>query len=260
MSMQITWAFGWAKWAFGRRAACTLGLVLLAACAKGPGEPSAEVELSQAIGQVIRQRLAPKPEPLVLTRAMLDAQAVPHLEVVLEDQELTGYLGLLLSRRDDLPGEITHWSAADGTALIFRNGMLIASRGMADNLLSAEVAAKGLQPGPAHGGQRSYQLRSGDFSARQVVLACVLQDLGPATLEIVEQSYPTRHLQERCESQAAGAAPKIVINEYWIDSQPRPPSGPQTDYLARHQTRLVRQSRQWAGPGLGYLRIRDLSS
>lgn len=242
---------------------CLASVMLLAACAKGPGEPSAEVELSQAITQVIRQRLAPKPEPLVLTRALLDSQEVPHLEVRVEDQELTGYLGLLLSRRDDLPGEITHWSAADGSALIFRNGMLIASRGMAGNLLSARVPAQGLEPGPAHGGARSYQLRDGDFAARPITLACSLEDLGPVTLEIVGLRYPTRHLQERCESAGEGSAQqpgqKIVINEYWVDSLPRPPSGPQTNYLARYQTRLVRQSRQWAGPEIGYLRLRDLS-
>lgn len=241
------------------QAAAAIGLALLAACAKGPGEPSAEVELSQAIGQVIRQRLAPKPEPLVLTRTLLDSQDVPHIEILVEDQEVTGYLGLLLSRRDDLPGEITQWSAADGTALSFRNGMLISSRGLAGNLLSASVPAAGLQPGPAHGGARSYQLRTGDFTARAIILACSLQDLGPVTLEIVELGYPTRHLQERCETPGEGQAQKVVINDYWIDSQPRPVSGPQTDYLARHQTRLVRQSRQWAGPGVGYLRIRDLS-
>lgn len=236
-----------------------LGVALLAACAKGPGEPSAEVELTQAITQVVRQRLAPKPEPLVLSRALLDSQDVPHIEIVVEEQDLTGYLGLLLSRRDDLPGEITQWSAADGTALIFRNGMLIASRGLAGNLLSASVPAAGLQPGPAHGGARSYQLRTGDFAARPITLACNLQDLGPVTLEIVELRYATRHLQERCETVGDGLHQKVVINDYWIDSQSRPPSGPQSDYLARHQTRLVRQSRQWAGPTVGYLRIRDLS-
>lgn len=241
------------------RVVAAIMLSLLAACAKGPGEPSAEVELSQAIGQVIRQRLAPDPAPLVVTRALLDSQAVPHVEVVVEDQDLTGYLGLLLSRRDNLPGEITHWSAADGSALSFRNGMLIASRGMAGNLLSAAVPAEGLHPGPAHGGARSYQLRSGDFEARSVTLACSLQDLGPVTLEIVDLRYPTRHIQERCETLEEGARAKVVINDYWIDSQPRPRTGPQTDYLARHQPRFVRQSRQWAGPQIGYLRIRDLS-
>jgi len=69
-------------------------------------------------------------------------------------------------------------------------------------------------------------------------MACSLQDLGPAPVEIVEVTYATRHLQERCE-----AAGSVVVNDYWVDSR----SG------------RVWQSRQWAGPTIGYLRLRQLT-
>ena len=58
-----------------------------------------------------------------------------------------------------------------------------------------------------------------------------------ASEEIVELKFNTRHLQEQC-SNALGQ----VTNDYWVDSQDG----------------TVRQSRQWAGPYIGYLRLRRL--
>jgi len=70
-------------------------------------------------------------------------------------------------------------------------------------------------------------------------LSCDLQDLGMETIVIVERSHHTRHLQERCEGGGGG-----VVNDYWVD-----PNRP-----------VVWQSRQWAGPNVGYLRLRRLKN
>lgn len=228
--------------------ALACGLILaLAGCNSGPDEASAEIVVSKTIRQLIKQQFEPDPEPVVVTRAILDGLAEPHIEVIVEKRDLTGYLGLRRIRHDDLPGEITHWSAADGTALSFRNGMLIASRGLGGNLLSAAVPAKSDIPGPAHGGQRSYQLRAGDNEARAIIMACTVQDLGPEQLEIVERSYATRHLREQCESSSGTeqtATRPVIVNDYWVDSS----------------RGKVWKSRQWGGPEIGYLRFRDFSS
>ena len=226
------------------RAGLLLALMALSACSTGPAETTADVELAKVIGARISQWRKPKPEPLVVTRALLEQLDQPHIEVLVEREDLTGYMGLHLTRRDDLPGEITIWRSSDNATLAFRNGMLMTSRGLGDDLLSAEVPAVADQPGPARGGGRSYSLRGGDNQAFQLNMVCSVTDLGPETIEIVELRYTTRHLQEHCEGGEGIGAKGVVVNDYWIDSR----------------TAKLWQSRQWAGPGIGYLRIRDLAS
>lgn len=219
-------------------------LVALSGCTKGPEEASGAIELGRAIRTLIAERRADPPAPLQINRAFLDQFPQPHLEIIVEASEVTGYLGLVLSRRDDLPGQITTWSAADNSALTFRNGMLIATRGLAGNLISASVPAQEGRPGPAQGGERRYHLRAGNNQEQVITLACDITDLGPQNLEIYERIYATRHLQEHCEGRSKEGRPTVVVNDYWVDSQ----------------NQKVWKSRQWAGPEIGYLRIRDLSS
>lgn len=230
----------------GLRAAlmALVGLMTLAGCSRGPEEASGAIELGRAIRSLIAERRAGDPAPLQINRAFIEQFQQPHLEIIVERPDLTGYLGLGLTRQDDLPGEITTWSADDNSALIFRNGMLIATRGLAGNLISADVPVKNGIAGPAHGGQRRYYLRSGNNQERVVTLACEITDLGPDPLEIYERFYRTRHLQEHCEGPVQNGQKTVVLNDYWVDSQ----------------NKKVWKSRQWAGPEIGYLRIRDLSN
>jgi hypothetical protein len=226
------------------RAGLLLVLMALSACSTGPAETTADVELVKVIGARITQWRKPKPEPIVVTRALLEQLDQPHIEVRVERDDLTGYMGLHLTRRDDLPGEITIWRSSDNATLALRNGLLMTSHGLGDDLLSAEVPAVGDQPGPARGGGRSYSLRGGDNQAFQLNMVCGVTDLGPETIEIVGIRYTTRHLQEHCEGGEGIGAKGVVVNDYWIDSRDA----------------KLWQSRQWAGPGIGYLRIRDLAS
>ena len=218
--------------------------LLLSACSTGPAETTADVELAKTIGARISQWRKPKPEPIVVTRALLAQLGQPHIEVLVEREALTGYMGLHLTRSDDLPSEITIWRSSDNATLAFRNGMLITTHGLGGDLLSAQVPAVGDQPGPARGGGRSYSLRAGDNQAFQLNMVCSVTDLGAETIEIIGIRYATRHLQEHCEGGEGIGAKGVVVNDYWVDSR----------------NAKIWQSRQWAGPQTGYLRIRDLAS
>ncbi|MGR3762371.1 YjbF family lipoprotein (plasmid) [Roseobacteraceae bacterium NS-SX3] len=213
--------------------------LLAAGCAQGPEKAPLEVEIFQTIRQQIALRRAPKPERPPLTRAALDTVEGAHIEVTIEESGVFAYLSQQLVRRDGHPGEIVVWRTEDNVTLAMRDGMLVATRGLGDDILSASVPAdgQGLQ-GPAHGGARSFEIRGLDNGSRRLTLACERRDLGPETIEIVEIRYATRHLQERCEG--AGG---VIVNDYWADSR----SG------------RIWQSRQWAGPETGYLRIRQLT-
>ena len=216
-------------------------LALATGCAKGPEDTPLELEIGKLVRDQLKVRWnrAEAPKPPVLTRALLDTIQEPHVEVVIENVDLRDYVTLQLAREDDLPGQIEVWRTVDNITFSFRDGMLIATRGLRGTLLSAEVAADGQGAmGPASGGQRRYTFRGDDEGAFQITLACELRELGTKSLEIVERFYSVRHLQEDCTGPAGGK----IVNDYWIDSR----SG------------RLWQSRQWAGPTLGYIRFRQV--
>ncbi|NIZ15501.1 YjbF family lipoprotein [Phaeobacter sp. HF9A] len=216
-------------------------LALLAACAQGPEDTPLELEVGQVIREQVRLRSnrKNKPQPPTLTRALLDTIQEPHVEMVIEDVDLRDYLTLQLARNDDQPGRIEIWHTVDNITFGFRDGMLISTRGLRGTLLSAQVPADGQGAmGPASGGQRFYEFSGDDNGSYQIWLACDLQDLGAKALDVVGKTYPTRHLREVCQGQDGGR----VINDYWVDS------------LGGR----VRQSRQWAGPDIGYIRTRQV--
>ncbi|MBT8154493.1 YjbF family lipoprotein [Epibacterium ulvae] len=216
-----------------------VGLALLAACAKGPERTPLEVEIFSTIREQIALRRAPKQERPPLTRALLDTLGSPYIEVTLEANGIFAYLQPQLVRRDDGPGEVVHWVTEDQVSVTLRDGILIATRGLRGDLLSASTLAQSGGPqGPEGRGARLFDLRFGDHESKTLEMACTVADLGAEPLEIVEITYATHHLQETCE----GANGRIV-NDFWVDSR----------------TGRVWQSRQWAGPLNGYIRIRQLT-
>ncbi|OIQ32464.1 MAG: hypothetical protein BM562_04115 [Alphaproteobacteria bacterium MedPE-SWcel] len=224
---------------WGLGAALMLGL--LTGCARGPEDTPLEIEIGQVIRDQIRLRRgkATAPKPPVLTRALLETIAEPHIEVEIEEVKLRDYLTLQVARQDDVPGRIELWRSVDNISFGFRDGMLISTRGLRGTLLSAAVPADGQGAmGPASGGLRRYEFAGDDNASYRVQLACELRDLGAEPLEIVGLIYPTQHLQEYCR----GAQGGVILNDYWVD---------------RRDGRLW-QSRQWAGPEVGYIRVRQV--
>lgn len=220
-------------------AAALAAALLLAGCSQGPEKTPAELEVVKAVTDLVSRRRNPPPPAAELSRALLDRQTQAYIEVVIENREAKAYLTRSLSRRDGSPGQVEVWRTLDNVSVALRNGMVIATRGLGGGLLSAQVPAADGIAGPAHGGARRYTVRAEGNGQAVLSMACSLHDLGPETVEIVEITHPARHLQERCEGSGG-----VVVNDYWVDSRP-----------GRTQ---VWQSRQWAGPETGYVKIRQL--
>ena len=222
-----------------------LGLVLtLAGCSGGNDRPAANVQLMAAVRSGVAARAAGRGAPEAMTRARLDALGPgPFLEATREKTGQTAYLFVNAERPDRGGGAVTVWRTEDAVTLALRGGVLIATRGLGGDVLSTEMQAPPSgRPGPAAGGQRVQHIRDSDDGVVPLALACAAAEIGPETLDVLGRRYPTRHLRERCEGGGG-----IVINDYWIDSPPGPGGG------------AVRQSRQWGGPYVGYLRLRRLT-
>jgi hypothetical protein len=213
-------------------------LSVLAACGGGVDAPSLQLQVIDAVRETVTARTAPRPERPPLTRAVLDTLDGAFLEVTRERADLNAFLYVSATTRDTAPGAITIWRTETNETLILRGGVLIATRAMGGDVLSSDVriALGGL--GPASGA-RVLQVLDADNKQARLSLACEVDDMGPETIEIIGARHATRHLRERCDG--AGGT---VVNDYWVDAGQG----------------LIWQSRQWAGPHVGYLRLRQITN
>lgn len=217
----------------------TFAALIQAGCSGGTAEAPLQLQALAASQQIIKARLAgPKAARPPLRRADLDPLEGSFLEVTLERRDQLAYLSVNATRHDDLPGKITVWRTQDNVTLAMRNGVLIATRGLGGDILSSLVQVQGTSPGPSGGGEHVQMIRSLDAQEVRLSLVCELVDLGPSTIVIVERNHLTRHLQQRCSGGGGD-----VVNDYWVDER----------------AGLVWQSRQWAGPNIGYMRFRRLT-
>ena len=232
-----------------RRALFVAGALgaILAGCSGGKDAPPLELEILREGGDLIGQRIAARnaaPRPVV-NRALLDTLPGPLLEVTLESREQLAYLYVNSQRRDSDPGLIIIWRTDDDITLTMRNGVLIATRGFGGDIVSSLVQVSAHAPGPASGGERVQHVRALDNKELRLALVCDLDDLGSETVVIFERAHATRHLRETCTGgTAADGSGEVgrVVNDYWVDSR----------------SQVVWQSRQWAGPYIGYVRTRRL--
>lgn len=210
--------------------------VLLAACSGGQGNLNTQANTLNELRQIVlANRTRAQSVDVVLTRALLDQQTVSRLETVADNHNLTAYL-VPLSRR----GPVTVWRDANGVQFVVREGLLTGTRGLGGDLVSSDYAPT-LAAIKAGAGtyERAMYLRNALGGQDKLTMRCTMQSLGTVGLEVVERIYAVRHLQEACL--AEGVA---VTNEYWAETN----------------TGLIRQSRQWGGPGVGFLSFRLLVS
>lgn len=212
----------------------------LAGCSGGNEAAPMQLEIARAtkglVGQMVQGRKSVSGQA-ELSRAQLEAIGMPISEVSAERRDLKAYLFLAEAHRDETPGLIEVWMTGDQLATVTtRDGLLIATRGLGGDLLSSAVP-QAPEGGPQSGALEQ-RIHYGDNRERGLALSCEVADLGPASIEILGNQHATRHLRQSCEG--AGGQ---VINEYWRD----PRDG------------TIWQSRQWAGPYVGYLGLRRVT-
>ncbi|MCV6584778.1 MAG: YjbF family lipoprotein [Marinibacterium sp.] len=223
-----------------RHMAACAALALLTGCGGGTEKAPLELELLREGQQAIAARRAGGTAGggTPITRALLNTTIRTLADVSLERTGQNALLYRSAVRQDDQPGLVEVWRSLDDVSLSTRNGVLIATRGLAGNILSGSVQVAEGRPGPASGGEHVLMIRSLDDRQVRLSLACELVDLGSETIEIIERRHATRHLQHRC----VGGGGEVV-NDYWVDMA----------------ADIVWQSRQWAGPHIGYIRLRRLT-
>lgn len=223
-----------------------LALALLAGCSNRGDETSATLKTFAAIGAAVGRAVgsdeaAPQPQ---LTRAVLDTIDGEFLQAQIEKTGSSAFMYISGERvggaAGDEGGRLLVWRTENDVSLTTRDGVLIATRGLGNDMISSTA-------GPIRAALRARS--NGQGARRQVYsaldnkpvtlnLACEIADLGAETIVIVERRHSTKHLRETCVVDGG-----TVVNDYWIDS-----AGP-----------VVWRSRQWAGPYIGYVQFNQLT-
>lgn len=216
-------------------------LALITACSSGNETATGQ---GQAIKEAIKagnfgKRNKQPPAVPVLTRALLDKITVSSLEASVENTNSTAFMIPTAARTNSGAGKVVVWKSVGTENVILRNGVLIGTKGLGNDLGSADVnpTLRGLQTRSTTTGQKTFYIRRDDNSIEQIRLQCEMTNLGRKNIVIVERSYATTHMREICSNPTGS-----ITNDFWLSGSDG----------------TVRKSRQWAGPNLGYLSFRLL--
>ena len=132
-------------------------------------------------------------------------------------------------------GDVITWEAPDEVSISLAGGVLVATRGLGPDLMSAEVAQTRRMlagaPMPARGYPRLHSYLDGENRPQFDSYLCREAGRRPETITLRGMTRQTVRVTERCTAPDIG-----FVNEYWIGADG-----------------LLWRSRQWIGPRLGYL-------
>ena len=167
---------------------------------------------------------AATPEAL---RAELAKAGKPILLVSSKTLGQTGFLTV-----NDAKGAVLTWATPDGATFSQREGVLIQTRGLGADLMSAQAPSVGqlLQAGTPY--QRVYYFLGPDDQGTRRTYDCATSIVGKETIDVLGRSHATTHVTETC---ARGGGVNKLTNEFWIEGA------------------TIRQSRQWVSAGIGYI-------
>lgn len=211
---------------------------LLIGCTGGNDLGTDQTVIFKELGEVRKANRAARKNPtpkFELTRAILDDGNLQFLKVTSEKRDGTAYMQPAAYRTGYGIGRVAVWKTGTGQSIVLRNDVLIGTKGFGNDLASADStnAIKAVGNRSARSGQKAMYVRNDVNGTDPYYLQCSASVLESKQLNIFEKRFLTLHIREVCS--IVGTQ---VSNDFWVDQQG-----------------TIRQSRQWAGPGLGYLEI-----
>jgi len=142
-----------------------------------------------------------------VSRAEIEAYGIPILRAVVEFRGADVLLTLA-----DTKGSVQTWTTTDGTTFTLRDGVLIQTRGLGPDVLSADAPTVGqlLQNGATY--QRRYFFLGADDQVSRRTYDCTVTVVGRETITVVERNHSVTHVKEAC-TRPQGS----IGSEYWIE-------------------------------------------
>lgn len=209
----------------------SLASAILAACSSQNPKVSIGKNIPLILNELKLKRQAPQAGNALagLTRAQLKDIKGPLLVARLETTNSFSTLSLAAQNRD-----VKTFFTPDRISVSLKNGIMVATRGLSEDLMSADAAAAAKAIPKAKNASYSRLYRWLDGEDKQIVerFQCDLAFVATAKVEIVERIHKARHMQETCTGNG-----QTIVNDYWVGI-----AAP-----------VIWQSRQWISPSLGYL-------
>ncbi len=212
-----------------RLGATAAALALLAGCGNDTG---ARNPLVAAVGQMAKAALpkgkaapaAAEAAAAPVSRAELAAFGKPILRVRSERLGQDGFLTIA-----DTKADVTTWTAQGQATFSLRDGILIQTRGLGSDLMSADTPSLAqLSSGASY--PRVYYFLGEDDRGTRRTYDCVASVVGNETIEVFGVSHAVTHVSEECSRPNSK-----VTNDFWIEEK------------------AIRKSRQWASSRIGYI-------
>lgn len=129
------------------------------------------------------------------------------------------------------------WASDEAISLTLHDGVIVASRGLGNDLMGADAAAAHAAIVAGQGAStRVHDYLDGEDQITQRTYNCTASTERVDDLEIFGRIYETRVVKERCEGERIR-----FQNLYWVDG-----------------VGTIRQSRQWLSPQVGLLDLQRL--
>ena len=199
-------------------------------------------ELFASAKEVIAARGEGPVAAVTPSREVIQGLTEPVLQV---DPEVAGGSDFLrrIKSRSDSSGQTNEvWRSSLKANVFLRNGVLVGTRGVGSDIISADArnTTRALATRSNGRGVRSYTISDGDLTSTTYEFNCTYENLGAKSIVVAYQTFNTTHMRETCVQ----AAPEsnTITNNYWVEPA----------------TRIVRQSRQWVSPKVGYFQFKLL--
>lgn len=212
-----------------RLASAVFVLALLAACGNDKGATN---PVASAVGQMAKASLAkgkgakaaPGPAAAPASRQELAAFGKPILRVRSERLGQDGFLTIV-----DAKADVVTWTAQGQATFSLRDGVLIQTRGLGADLMSAEAPSLAqLTSGASY--TRVYYFLGEDDRGTRRTYDCVASNVGRDSITVLEKRHAVIRVSELCTRPNSK-----VTNEFWIEGK------------------TIRKSRQWASSRVGYV-------
>ncbi|MEL6958807.1 MAG: YjbF family lipoprotein [Pseudomonadota bacterium] len=128
-------------------------------------------------------------------------------------------------------GSKTTWFSPDGISVTFDRGVLVATRGLGQDLMGADASRTLAAFGGGPNYLRTYDFLTGRDQIEQMSFTCSMNPDRSEAVTIYERTYQTTVFEEFCESDEF-----LIRNVYW-----------------RGTDGTIWQSRQWISGEIGYL-------
>lgn len=215
--------------------ALVMALTLSGCSSDAPEMPNPKVYLTR-FSQLLKKPKVAAPVNILgqISPELVAQLSTPTIAVKLQKSGAQALLAKTGDNRDTVT-----YATADNISLTLRNGIIIASRGMAGDLMSSDISA--FEPGifrkwpPAY--SRSYFWLNGVDHITRETFSCTALAIESKAITVLGSQKNTTHIRESCNNDTT-----TITNDYWLSPK----------------LSVIITSNQWLGPVIGYMEVTSI--